>query len=83
MLHSWTCNAFLTLSIDALNKLRTAVNNRAIVIIHDNVNIPIRVFSQRALKNNLFISGTAGTVLAHPKPVALDDDLYTEFQKKR
>ncbi|KZT39580.1 hypothetical protein SISSUDRAFT_1061057 [Sistotremastrum suecicum HHB10207 ss-3] len=83
MSHSWTCKAFGTLSSHAMEKLQTAIQDRLFILIHDNVNLPVRTFSQRVTKNDLFISGTAGTVLVFPKTVKLPDNIYPEYQKTR
>src|ERR1700683_2677078 len=50
---------------------------------HDNVNIPLQVFSQRLHNQSHFISGCVVTIWILPKDAALLEDANGAFQKHR
>ena len=66
MSHKWSMCAFTTISANALEKVCQQVHLMPFVILHDNVNIPFHIFSQRLDKQCHFDSGTAATVYFQP-----------------
>ncbi|KAF9071413.1 hypothetical protein BDP27DRAFT_1180184, partial [Rhodocollybia butyracea] len=67
MSHRWALNAFVVLSNRAMTKTRSLFGTRVSNIGHDNLNVPIRVFSQRLHNQSHFVSATAWTVWFLPK----------------
>lgn len=83
MSHKWTANALGHLSDRAMDAARIAVLHSPWTISHDNVNIPLRVFSQRLHNQNHFISGCAATLWVLPQHAALPPDTNRLLQKFR
>ncbi|KAJ7135358.1 hypothetical protein C8R43DRAFT_1132580 [Mycena crocata] len=66
MSHKWTANAVGTLSDRAMKTVQTLIHKFPWLISHDNVNFPLRVYSQRLHNQSHFVSGTAYTVWILP-----------------
>jgi hypothetical protein len=66
MSHKWTANAFATMADNVMKAVKKAVQEGLWVISHDNVNLPVRVFSQRLDHKDLFLNGTAATIWSLP-----------------
>ncbi|KIJ15179.1 hypothetical protein PAXINDRAFT_12088 [Paxillus involutus ATCC 200175] len=81
MSHKWAANAYGALSHHAMERARKAVQIFPWVITHDNVNIPMRVFSQRLHNQSHFISGCAATLWTLPSTAALSPDINRNYQK--
>ncbi|KAG9220162.1 hypothetical protein CCMSSC00406_0007143 [Pleurotus cornucopiae] len=67
MSHKWACDAYETLADEKMREAQLAVQRPGWIISHDNVNLPMRAFSQRLHNQNHFISGTATTIWILPK----------------
>lgn len=74
MSHKWTANAYDTLLQHAMEEARRVIQQQPWIISHDNVNVPIRVFSQHLHNQSHFISGCAATVWVLPAMAALPSD---------
>ncbi|KIK03028.1 hypothetical protein K443DRAFT_64105, partial [Laccaria amethystina LaAM-08-1] len=83
MSHKWTANAFGQLSEQAMRAACSEIKVRPWTISHDNVNIPLRVFSQRLNNQSHFISGCAATVWILPQRATLPPDTNRLFQSFR
>ncbi|KAF8886747.1 hypothetical protein BD779DRAFT_1673049 [Infundibulicybe gibba] len=83
MSHKWTSNAIGILSERAMEQAKQAIQVSPWHISHDNVNVPLRVFSQRINNQNHFVSGTAATVWILPQRAALPPDANPMLQKFR
>jgi hypothetical protein len=81
MSHKWAANAYGELSDRAMKEVRVAIQTSPWHISHDNVNIPLRVFSQRLHNKSHFISGCAATVWVLPPHAELPPDTNRLFQK--
>jgi hypothetical protein len=55
MSHKWAANAYGHLSERAMQAARTAIQKSPWLISHDNVNVPLRVFSQRLNNQSHFV----------------------------
>ncbi|KAJ7259410.1 hypothetical protein C8J57DRAFT_1640173 [Mycena rebaudengoi] len=64
MSHKWTANAYGTLSARAMDEVRIVIQKFPWLISHNNMNVPLRVFSQRLNNQSHFISGCAYTFRA-------------------
>ena len=62
MSHKWAATAYGLLSDHAMKDVQDAIQKSPWVIMHDNVNIPMHVFSQRLHNQSHFVSGCAATV---------------------
>ncbi|KAF8153869.1 hypothetical protein B0H34DRAFT_753337 [Crassisporium funariophilum] len=83
MSHKWASNAYGILSDRSMQEARKAIREYPWNMSHDNVNIPLRVFSQRIHNQSHFISATAGTVWILPLHAALPVKTNREFNKFR
>ena len=83
MSHRWVLDAYATISADAMVKVCEMVKTSPWHISHDNVNLPMRVFSQRLHNQSHFISGTAGTVWQLPDHAALPLTANRDFNSYR
>lgn len=83
MSHKWTANVFGYISDGAMNKAREAIEKFPFFISHDNVNLPLRVFSQRLHNQSHFMSGCAATVWVLPLAAQLSPDANRSLQKHR
>ncbi|KAH7917913.1 hypothetical protein BV22DRAFT_1076546 [Leucogyrophana mollusca] len=83
MSHKWTANAYGELSRRAMDEVRREVQHSPWVISHDNVNIPMRVFSQRLHNQSHFTSGCAATVWVLPQDALLPTTANQEFRSFR
>ena len=75
MSYKWTCEAFTTIARTARADRQLAIANFPNFGSHDNLNIPMRVFSQRLHNMNHFINATAITIYILPKEAALPPDI--------
>ncbi|KAJ7762556.1 hypothetical protein B0H16DRAFT_1807104 [Mycena metata] len=80
MSHKWTADTYGTLSDVAMDEVRSAIHVFPWVITHDNMNVALRVFSQRLHNQSHFISGCAYTVWLLPIRAALAPDTNRLFQ---
>ncbi|KAF8673067.1 hypothetical protein AX14_005425 [Amanita brunnescens Koide BX004] len=71
MSHKWTADALRTLSASAMEEIQELVKTRPFFLSYDNVNVPLRVFSQRLHNQSHFQNGCAGTVWLIPRDAAL------------
>ncbi|KAH7924175.1 hypothetical protein BV22DRAFT_1166000 [Leucogyrophana mollusca] len=83
MSHKWTANAYGDLSRTAMDEARLEIQRSPWIISHDNVNIPMRVFSQRLHNQSHFISGCAATIWVLPREALLPPDTNLSFQQYR
>ncbi|TFY52571.1 hypothetical protein EVG20_g10494, partial [Dentipellis fragilis] len=83
MSHKWTTTAFANIATRAEEAARSAVNDRATFLSHDNLNIPKRVFSMRLENQSHFHSACAGTLWVLPKEIAFPTTLNREMQESR
>lgn len=83
MSHKWTAEAFRTLSKSAMDEVRQLVKSRPFFLSYDNVNIPLRVFSQRLHNQSHFQSGCAGTVWILPSDARLASAINASLQDAR
>ncbi|KAJ3765421.1 hypothetical protein FB446DRAFT_655330 [Lentinula raphanica] len=79
--HRWAAEAYTTLSEQAMNRLRQLTQTRLFHLNHDNLNVPIRVFSQRLHNQSHFVNATAWTVWVLPVHVTLPPDINSVFQQ--
>ncbi|KAG1724660.1 hypothetical protein EDB19DRAFT_1644419 [Suillus lakei] len=81
MSHKWAANAYGSLSSHAMEEVREDIQRLPWIISHNNVNIPMRVFSQRLHNKSHFTSGCAATVWVLPAdamlPAAASDCLQS------
>lgn len=75
MSHKWAANAYGYLSEKAMQTLREIIWIFPWLLTHDNVNLPLRVFSQRLHNQSHFISATAATAWILPALAALSPDI--------
>ncbi|KAJ8489593.1 hypothetical protein ONZ45_g13520 [Pleurotus djamor] len=66
MSHKWTSDAYSRIAELKMEEVRQIVHKRGWVISHDNVNFPLRVFSQRMHNKDHFVSATAATLWVLP-----------------
>ncbi|KAK7031814.1 hypothetical protein R3P38DRAFT_2522165 [Favolaschia claudopus] len=71
MSHRWTAEAFETVSDRAMDLAKKLIHEYPWALSHDNINVPLRVFSQRLHNQSHFISGCAYTVWILPILAAL------------
>ena len=83
MSHRWVLDAYATISADAMTRTCEMVKTSPWHISHDNVNLPMRVFSQRLHNQSHFVSGTAGTVWQLPAHAALPPTANRDFNSFR
>ncbi|KAH8093843.1 hypothetical protein BXZ70DRAFT_897167 [Cristinia sonorae] len=83
MSHKWTANAIGRISFNAMERMKNAVRTFPWAISHDNMNLPLRVFSQRLHNKSHFISASAATVWIFPKEAKLPDDINKRCQEQR
>lgn len=83
MSQKWTANAFQTLSKSAMDEVRERVKAQPFFISYDNVNVPLRVFSQRLHNQSHFQNGCAGTVWILPLEHALLPSINRSLQDAR
>ena len=79
MSHKWAANAYAILSERAMQEVRKVIQGSPFLISHDNVNMPLRVFSQRLHNQSHFISATAATVWILPIDAALPVETNRNF----
>ncbi|KAF9242900.1 hypothetical protein BU15DRAFT_60190 [Melanogaster broomeanus] len=79
MSHKWAANAYSDLSEHAMEEVSKVIHGSPWVITHDNVNIPMRVFSQRLHNQSHFISGCAATVWVLPEDAKLSPNVNRNF----
>ncbi|KAJ7159879.1 hypothetical protein C8R43DRAFT_1124238 [Mycena crocata] len=83
MSHKWTANAVGTLSDRAMAMVQKLIHEYPWIVSHDNVNFPLRVYSQRLNNQSQFISGCAYTVWILPLRAALPLDTNRILQTFR
>ncbi|KAH7910138.1 hypothetical protein BJ138DRAFT_1009422 [Hygrophoropsis aurantiaca] len=83
MSHKWAANAYGDLSKNAMDEARARIQTSPWIISHDNVNIPMRVFSQRLHNQSHFISGCAATVWILPDRAHLPSEINSVLQQHR
>ncbi|KAJ6499887.1 hypothetical protein DFH09DRAFT_945039 [Mycena vulgaris] len=80
MSHKWTANAYGTLSDSAMAAVRILIHEFPWVITHDNLNVALRVFSQRINNQSHFVSGCAYTIWLLPLRAALPVEMNRGLQ---
>ncbi|KAJ6625547.1 hypothetical protein B0H10DRAFT_2430336 [Mycena sp. CBHHK59/15] len=83
MSHKWTANAIGTLSDRAMKMVQRLIHIFPWIISHDNLNVALRVFSQRLNNQSHFVSGCAYTVWILPMRAALPLDMNRILQTFR
>ncbi|KAF8888597.1 hypothetical protein BD779DRAFT_1672261 [Infundibulicybe gibba] len=83
MSHKWTSTAYRTLSKHAMETLRQRIQQAPYIISHDNLNVPLRVFSQREHHQSHFMSGCAGTIWILPEIAMLPPGTNRLLQQHR
>lgn len=83
MSHKWAANAYGILSELKMKEVRAVIHTKPWTISHDNVNLPLRVFSQRLHNQSHFVSGCAATVWVLPNEATLPPDANRLLQKHR
>ncbi|KAJ7930381.1 hypothetical protein B0H13DRAFT_2228277 [Mycena leptocephala] len=83
MSHKWTANAYGTLSDRAMEAVRAAIRLFPWLISHDNINVALRVFSQRLNNQSHLVSGCAYTIWVLPLRAALPLDMNRTLQIHR
>ena len=67
--HKWAANAYGILSERAMQEVRKVIQKSPFLISHDNVNMPLHVFSQRLHNQNHFIQVSATTATCYVRHV--------------
>ncbi|KAF7318671.1 hypothetical protein HMN09_00378800 [Mycena chlorophos] len=83
MSHKWTVEALKKLSDTAMELIRQFIHLYPWLITHDNINIAMRIFSQRLDNKGKFISGCAFTIYLLPSRAMLSEMLNREVQAFR
>ncbi|TBU51094.1 hypothetical protein BD310DRAFT_1043575 [Dichomitus squalens] len=83
MSHKWTANAFAIISRNALAETRKAIRTHPYFGSHDNLNIPLRVFSQRLSNTNHFINASAATIYILPRDAFLPPEMAAKVKESR
>ncbi|KAJ7666120.1 hypothetical protein DFH06DRAFT_1185974 [Mycena polygramma] len=83
MSHKWTANAYGTLSDRAMEEVRILIHLFPWLVSHDNMNVPLRVFSQRLNNQSHFVSGCAYTIWLLPLRAALPVEMNRTLQLHR
>ncbi|KAJ7785521.1 hypothetical protein B0H14DRAFT_3584045 [Mycena olivaceomarginata] len=83
MSHKWTSNAVGTLSTRAMTTVQKRIHKSPWNVSHDNVNVALRVFSQRLNNQSHFISGCAYTIWILPDRAALPTGMNRLLQTYR
>lgn len=83
MSHAWTAGAVKSLADSSLKQARDHAGHLPWVVAHDNVNLPLRVFSQRVHNTDHFISACAATLWVYPKEVAFTPETAEKFRDQR
>ncbi|KAJ7729258.1 hypothetical protein DFH07DRAFT_871405 [Mycena maculata] len=83
MSHKWTADAYGTLSDRAMEAVRATILIFPWIISHDNINVALRVFSQRLNNQSHFISRCAYTIWILPLRAALPPDMNRTLQLHR
>ncbi|KAH7905726.1 hypothetical protein BJ138DRAFT_1138187 [Hygrophoropsis aurantiaca] len=83
MSHKWAANVYGQLSHRAMDEVRLEVRKSPWIISHNNVNIPMRVFSQRLNNQSHFTSGCAATVWVLPREALLPSTANQDFRAFR
>ena len=83
MSHKWAADAYGMLSNLKMKEVQVAVQKKPWTISHDNINLPLQVFSQRLHNQSHFVSGCAATVWVFPDKAALPLDTNQLLQKHR
>ncbi|RDX45838.1 hypothetical protein OH76DRAFT_1457458 [Lentinus brumalis] len=83
MSHKWTCEAFKKISEAAKRATQRAIADFPHFGSHDNLNIPMRVFSQRLHNLNHFINATAATIYILPLEALLPPDIGAKVRAQQ
>ncbi|OJT05420.1 hypothetical protein TRAPUB_13205 [Trametes pubescens] len=83
MSHKWTANTFKAIAESAKGDTRLDVQLRRLLGSHDNLNIPMRVFSQRSHNLNHFINASAATIWILPESAFLPPDISSKVKEAR
>ncbi|KAF8224943.1 hypothetical protein L208DRAFT_450489 [Tricholoma matsutake] len=83
MSHKWAANAYRDLSELKMKEVQAVIHKLPWTITHNNVNLPLRVFSQQLHNQSHFVSGCAATVWVLPARAALPPDTNRLLQKHR
>ncbi|CDO73373.1 hypothetical protein BN946_scf185013.g6 [Trametes cinnabarina] len=83
MSHKWTATAFGQIAQAAKVARRRAIRDRPHFGSHDNLNFPMRVFSQRLRHLTHFICASAATIWILPMEALLPPDIATKVREQR
>lgn len=83
MSHTWTADAFRKIARAAKAHREHAIAHFLHLGSHDNLNIPMRVFSQRLHNQNHFISASAATIYILPKEAFLPPGIAEKARNQR
>lgn len=83
MSHKWTANTYTMLVEQRMVEATSDVQTLPWLISHNNVNLPMRIFSQRLHNQSHFFSGCAATVWVLPAAAALPISFNSELQIHR
>ncbi|OJT15551.1 hypothetical protein TRAPUB_6526 [Trametes pubescens] len=83
MSHKWTASAFGHISQAAGVSRNRAIHSRPHFGSHDNLNFPMRVFSQRLHNLSHFINASAATIWVLPKEALLPPDISAKVKEQR
>ncbi|KAI0668429.1 hypothetical protein C8Q78DRAFT_1098590 [Trametes maxima] len=83
MSHKWASEAYATISRTEQATTQRLIQDRSKIGSHDNVNLPMRVFSQRLHNQSHFINATAATIYILPKSAFLPPDISQKVKTKR
>ncbi|KAJ7168074.1 hypothetical protein C8R43DRAFT_1121280 [Mycena crocata] len=83
MSHKWTADAIGTLSDRAMKMVQKFIHIFPWIISHDNLNVALRVFSQRLNNQSHFVSGCVYTVWILPMRAALPPNMNRILQTFR
>lgn len=83
MSHKWTADAFSKIAKAARADRLLAIADHPFFGSHDNLNIPMRVFSQRLHNMNHFINATASTIYVLAKEAFLPPDITLKVKAQR
>ncbi|KAI0639717.1 hypothetical protein C8Q77DRAFT_1082554 [Trametes polyzona] len=83
MSHKWATKAYTIISQTEQATTQKLIRDRSHFGSHDNVNIPMRVFSQQVHNMNHFISASAATIYILPKAAFLPPDISHRVKEQR
>lgn len=83
MSHKWATRAFARIAKNEQATTQKLIQHRSHFGSHDNLNIPMRVFSQRIHNMNHFINASAATIYILPLEALLPPDIARKTKEQR